>query len=147
MKKGVIMQPIAYVFMIIVIAMILLFGTKIITDLENTKQQGIYVQFKTDFQSAISNVYTKNLDTTMIYSQTSSHKPLQVPKSVQNVCFRDGNRLDFDPPGKFNGFPTEHLSYTNEHSNCIIVRNNKFSFKLVNEIENGETVVKLYPST
>ena len=150
MKKGVLTtETFMYIFAIIVIALILVFGARTIYNFDKTKQQAIYIQFKTDFINAVENVYTKNVGTTIVYSVGSSNSPLQVPSSTQNICFDEPEgdlKVRLDPP-KYSFFSVEHLRTSNTFGDCIQIKNQKFSFKLINELENNEIVVKIHKIT
>ena len=61
MKKAQLMaHPFYYVFVLIVVVLILIFGMDIIGKLKNTQEKSKFVSFKIDFENNVDNVYLKN---------------------------------------------------------------------------------------
>ena len=138
MKKAELMsQPLYYVFVMIVIAMVLYFGFTVITKLGETKEKANFIQFKTDFQSSVSNIYSLNPGSKNSYS-------LLLPKDAKQVCFKkfaDYSKISSDSK-YFQSFDVNNL-VSNQNSYCIDIKNQKISFTLENKIFNGKTLVEI----
>ena len=150
MKKRGISQVFYYIFMIIVISLIFLFGYQQIIRLQNLNEQAKFIQFKTDFQNAVNDVYYKNPGSTVTYSLTSANKPLILPKDVKKICFKNlNNKAEIKAESIFfKTFITDNLIpeqggnlklENNEY--CANTINSKFSFTLENRIFNRETLI------
>lgn len=140
MKKAQLMsQPFYYIFIIIVIALIFLFGFNVITKLQYTQEKSKSILFKTDFQQAVNNVYSQNPGTKLFFS-------LQLPKDSKEICFQrflTYSKVSSDSR-YFQSFDVNNLVHNNqENTFCIKTKNEKLSFNLENKIMNDKTVVEI----
>lgn len=137
MKKGIASQVFIYIFVMIVIALILLFGFKQVSNLKNLGEKSIYISFKSDFTKAVDNVYYLNKGSVVVFSESSRNKPLGIPNNINKICFENSkvvlNTEEYD------NFIVENL-YGSE---CINTANGKLSFRLENAVEDGEVIVKI----
>lgn len=150
-KRGeVLQQPFFYILMIIVIALIFLFGYQQIARLQNLNEQAKFITFKDDFQSAVDNIYYKNPGSVITYSLTSSNKPLVLPKDVKKICFKNlNNQAEIKADSRyFKTFIIDNL--VAEQGNnlkleddeyCSEIKNPQFSFILENKIVNQDTLI------
>jgi len=136
MKKGIASQVFIYIFVMIVIAMILLFGFRQVANLRNLSEKSVYVSFKTDFSKAVSDAYYLNKGSVLVFDKSSRNKPLNVPKEARRVCF-DGGVVNFNSE-IYEEFIVDHL----QGNGCINILNGKLSFRLEN-IYDGEVKVKI----
>src|SRR3989344_5344731 len=130
MRKGVIDQVFIYIFVMIVIAFIIFFGFKQITNLNKLSEKSNYAVFKSDFSKAIDNVYYMNKGSTLVFSRDSRNKPLALPKDIKKVCLNS----------------IQYANFTVEHLNgdlCMDVVNGALSFRLENSVESQEVKVKV----
>ena len=137
MKKGAIDQVFIYIFVMIVIAFIIFFGFKQITNLNKLSEKSNYAVFKSDFSKAIDNVYYMNKGSTLVFSRDSRNKPLALPKDIKKVCFED-NKVSLNS--------IQYANFTVEHLNgdlCMDVVNGALSFRLENSVESQEVKVKV----
>ena len=134
-KRGVIGQPFIYIFAVIVIALVFMFGFKMITKLGDLNQQTVFLTFKSDLRKNVDEVYYKNVGTVLVFSKDSRNKPLLLPKEVEEVCFEDSNVT----PYPLDYFTVDYL-LGNE---CIEAQNNELSFRLENVVIGGETYVEI----
>ncbi len=137
MKKGIASQVFIYIFVMIVIAMILLFGFRQISNLNNLSEKSTYISFKSDFMKAVDDVYYLNKGSVLLFSEDSRNKPLYVPKDIKKICF-EGNIVKFDSQ-KYNNFAVDNL----QGSECINIIDGKLRFRLENTIEDGNVIVKI----
>ncbi len=140
-KRGVSDQLFIYIFIVVVIGLVFLFGLKQINNVRELNDKATYLEFKSDFVKAAENVYSKNKGTVVTYSSKSSNKPLALPKRVKRISFETIN-------GKVKVIPSDNSyeSFTVEHlrTNLLSLENkNSISFVLENDISEGETVVLL----
>lgn len=134
-KRGIIGQPFIYIFMVIVIAFIFLFGFRMITKLGDLNEKTIYLTFKSDFEESVDGLYYKNAGSVLVFSKDSRNKPLMLPKDVEEVCF-ENSKVKLLP---WDSFEVDNLI----GSSCIEVVNNQLSFKLENVVREGETFVQI----
>ena len=135
-KKGIIGQPFIYIFMVIVIAFIFLFGFRMISNLGDLNEKTIYLTFKSDFGKSVDSLYYKNAGSVLFFDKDSRNKPLRLPKDVEEVCFVENSKVKLPP---WDSFDVDNLT----GSGCIEVVDNQLSFKLENVVINGETFVQL----
>jgi hypothetical protein len=82
MKKGqVIGQPLVYVFAIIVIALILFFGFKMVGNLIDFEKDVDYADFLNNFDNDINIVYSES------FGSTKSLESLRIPDEITEICF------------------------------------------------------------
>lgn len=143
-KRGIATQIFYYIFAAILISFIFFFGYQQITRLMNLNEQASFVIFKSDLEKAVSNVYYKNPGSVVVYSSTSSNKPLILPKDVKEVCFTEINqKISVNSKSKyFTQFEIENL-IAKEKNYCIKTINSKLPFTLENKIVNGKAVVEI----
>ena len=92
MKKGqVIGQPFVYIFAIIVIALILFFGFRMISNLINFEEDVDYADFLNNFDNEINIVYAES------FGSTKSLESLRVPDEVTEICFVVDNVFNEGP--------------------------------------------------
>jgi hypothetical protein len=139
MKKGGVDQTFVYIFVVIVIALIFLFGFNMIRRLDSLNEKTIYATFKSDFTEAVDNVYYKNEGSVLVFDETSNNKPLVLPKSIKGVCFETG-RVKLGAV-EYDDFNVDKLRVDEEF--CIITQDHKISFKLENALANGEAYVRI----
>ena len=150
MKKRGMSQVFYYIFMVIVISLIFLFGYQQIIRLQNLNEQAKFIQFKTDFQNSVNDIYYKNPGSTVTYSLVSANKPLILPKDVKKICLKNlNNKAEIKAESKyFINFTTDNLVpeqggnlklENNEY--CANIINSKFSFTLENRIVNRGTLI------
>ena len=133
MKKAQLMaHPLYYVFVLIVVVLILIFGMDIIGKLKNTQEKSKFVEFKIDFENNIDNVYLKNPGTKISYE-------LSLPIDVKEVCFNDNGEVK----ASSEYFQTFYVDKLRTSVNCITVKNNILKFTLENKIVDGETIVEI----
>jgi hypothetical protein len=97
-RAELISQPLMYIFIIIVIALILALGIKFVFDLQKTAEQTAHAKFKQDLDSAINQVYTKDTGSSLSYTPNSkSYKGIAVAPKVEIVCFTDKTTLKSSP--------------------------------------------------
>ena len=136
MKKAELMsQPLYYIFIIIVIALILYFGFNLIGKLKDTQEKAVWIQFKTDFGSAVENVYSKNPGTRI-------SNDLLVPKDSTKVCFQEFTDNDkvYSDSLFSTSFNVNNLIH-DENPYCINVKSQRIEFTLENTVLNNEKVV------
>jgi len=140
-KRGQLNLPFVYIFMIIVIAFILLFGYNIVTKLNTTKEKAVYLTFKTDINEEVERMYNKNKGSLTTFSKTSSNRPLQVPSDVKEVCI-DNNKVKFDNIN-YRDFDIENMKSYNDgfREICINTRDGLFEFKLENSVVENNVYV------
>lgn len=138
-KRGVIGQPFIYIFAIIVIALIFLFGFNMVKKLSDLNDRTVYLTFKNDFEKHIDNLYYKNEGSILVFDKFSRNKPLRLPGGVEQVCFEEG--LVKLNSVSYKDFNVNHLTVDNNF--CINVEGNMLSFKLENIVINEETYVKV----
>ena len=136
MKKAQMMsQPLYYVFILIVIALIFFFGFKMIKGVLDTQEQAKCVEFKIGLESYFNNIYALNPGTKISYE-------LSVPKDATRVKFKDennGKRISIDSGYCEQSFYLSDLKGIRE----ILVKKNKVSFTLENIIVSQKTVIKI----
>ena len=137
MKKGVIDQVFIYIFVIIVIALVLLFGFKQVTNLKNLSEKTTYTVFREDFKKAVNDIYYKNEGSAVVFSKISKNKPLSLPSEIKKVCFE--NEKVVINSEKYYNFTVDNLITSVD---CINV-NNELSFKLENVVENREVKIRI----
>ncbi|MEK6834987.1 MAG: hypothetical protein AABX61_01855 [Nanoarchaeota archaeon] len=151
-KRGVLEQPFYYIFAIILISLIFIFGYQQIIRLQNLNEQAKFVTFKSDFQDAINNIYYKNQGSVITYSLDSQNKPLMLPKDVKKICFKKiNNDAEVNAESKYstnfivnNLVPKEGFSFKIENNEyCAEIINSKFSFRLENKFINQGTIVEI----
>jgi hypothetical protein len=82
MKKGQLMaQPLIYIFYLVVAALIIFFGVKVIGNLNDNGDKVQYVTFVNDIKQKIDSTYNDNL------GSSASLDEITVPKFVTEVCF------------------------------------------------------------
>lgn len=82
MKKGQLMaQPLIYIFYLVVAALIIFFGIKVIGNIGNTGDKVEYVAFVGDIKEKIDSAYTYNLGSVV------SLDDITVPSNIVEVCF------------------------------------------------------------
>ena len=130
-------QPFYYIFIMIVIAMILVFGFRIINNLRETQEQTKFVQFKTDLQASVNSVYLKNPGTKISYSSL-------LPKDVKQVCFKDFTTYT-EVSAKSEFFLTFQVDnlIPKFDNYCLQAKAGKLDFTLENKILNRETIVEI----
>ena len=143
-------QVFYYIFAIVLISFILLFGYQQIIRLQNLNEQAKFVQFKADFQGAVSNIYYKNPGSIINYAFNSANKPLILPKDAKKICFRKLNdKAEIVSDSKYftsfivdNLIPEQgnNLKLENDEY-CSALKNSRFSFTLENRITNREVLV------
>ena len=140
MKKAQLMsQPFYYIFIVIVIALIFLFGFNIINNLIKLNENAKYVTFKTDFEQAVNDMYYKNPGSIINYTKNSNHKPLVLPKDVKEVCFiKNGLTRVKASSLYFREFSVNNLV---PEIDCIKSQSNSLSFTLENKLINNEIKV------
>ena len=143
-KKGQLDQPFLYIFAIVVIAFILLFGLKYIGKTEELAEKAAYTQFKADFQDATFRVYNKNPGTLLTFSPASTNKPLKLPAAIKDVCFQvagSKTKIILNHP-EYPDFSIQYLQ-SSRNNLCIPALNHQLSFTLENKLVNKETIVEL----
>ncbi|MBU2634488.1 MAG: hypothetical protein KJ674_04555 [Nanoarchaeota archaeon] len=142
-KRGVMNLPFVYIFMIIVIAFVLLFGFRMIVKLNDLKEKTVYLTFEEDFKKEVEKMYNNNKGSMTTYSLGSRNKPLYVPKDVNEICI-NGVRVTPDD-FKYESFEVENLrGYNNGITEvCIDTKNGLFNFKLKNDVIGNEVYVLL----
>ncbi len=136
MKKAQLMsQPFYYIFIIIVIALVLVFGYRMINNLLNLQEQSKFVQFREDFKKEVNDVYTKNPGTRI-------SQELLIPKDLKEVCFKQFQTYTKVSASPYNSFNVDSLIPLNDNY-CLKVNNNKLSFTLENKILNQKTIVEV----
>jgi len=82
MKKGqVIGQPLVYVFAIIVIALLLFFGFRMVGKIIGFEKNVDYADFLNNFDNEINIVYSES------FGSTKSLERLRIPEEVVEICF------------------------------------------------------------
>src|SRR3989344_1153527 len=91
MKKAQLMaEPFTYIIIIILIALIFLFGFKVIGQIQDNKDLTLYATFRAQLTKEVTEISLKNQGSLLKYSEDSSFKrPLAVPQSVEYVCFKE----------------------------------------------------------
>src|SRR3989344_6841785 len=140
-KRGILDLPFVYIFMIIVIAFILLFGLNMIFKLNELKEKTIYLTFKTDLEREVEKMYDMNKGSITTYSFESKNKPLKVPKEIKEICI-DGSNVILDNI-KYEDFEIENLrSYDNGlNVICVDTKNGYFQFRLENDVIDNDIYV------
>ena len=140
-KRGILDLPFVYIFMIIVIAFILLFGLNMIFKLNELKEKTIYLTFKTDLEREVEKMYDMNKGSITTYSFESKNKPLKVPKEIKEICI-DGSNVILDNI-KYEDFEIENLrSYDNGLNEiCVDTKNGYFQFRLENDVIDNDIYV------
>jgi len=130
-KRGQLDQPFVYIFILLVIALIVIFGIQKINDVNEVKEKATYIKFQSDFQDAITNVFNKNEGTLLSYVKGSRNQPLLLPKDIKEICFeQQAARTKVIPDNlKYNDFTVDNL-LPEENNFCIPAVSNTFSFKL-----------------
>ena len=139
MKKAQLMsQPFYYIFVIIVIAMILIFGFNLINNLIKTQEKAKFIQFKTDFKGSVENVYVQNPGTKISFS-------LLVPKDLNKVCFEKiQNTVEVSSDSEyFISFNEDRLTHNKQNPYCIKASGKKIGFSLENKILNSKTYIEI----
>ena len=137
-KAQLMSQPFYYIFVIIVVALVLLFGFNMIKNLLETQEKSTFIQFKFDLESAINNVYNANPGTKLTYS-------FLLPKDASEVCFEkvsDGTRTRADSVYS-QSFLNEKLTHNKANPYCIKVVNKNINVVLENKIINSKSLVEL----
>lgn len=89
MKKGQLMaQPLIYIFYLVVAALIVFFGIKVIGNLNNSGENVQYITFVNDIKQKIDSTYNDNVGSSV------SLDDVTVPKFVTEVCFVSTRDLD-----------------------------------------------------
>ena len=151
-KRGILQQPFYYIFAIIVLTFIFLFGYQQITKLKSLEEQAKFITFKSDFGEAIENIYYKNPDSIIIYSQNSRNKPLTLPNDSAKIFFKKSNEqtLISSDSKYFISFYLDSIDLkegtnlkleNNEY--CAKLKNSQFSFTLENKIQDGKTIIEI----
>ena len=140
-KRGILDLPFVYIFMIIVIAFILLFGLNMIFKLNELKEKTIYLTFKTDLEREVEKMYDMNKGSVTTYKFNSKNKPLKVPKEIKEICI-DGSNVILDNI-KYEDFEIENLrSYDNGLNEiCVDTKNGYFQFRLENDVIDNDIYV------
>ena len=144
MKKGLMAEPFYYIFAMIVIALIFFLGFKFINNLQETQEQAKFVDFKLQFQKFVDEIYYKNEGTTIVYSKSSSNKPLLIPRDVKEICFQEnslGSNI-YAESKYFKEFSIKNLK-PKENNLCIKVLQGTLSFTLENKVFNQETIIEI----
>ena len=137
MKKAQLMsQPFYYIFIVIVIALVLIFGFNLINKLQNTQEKAKFIQFKTDFNQDINNVYLQNPGSRSSFS-------LLLPEDVKQVCFKTNNLITKISSSESNYFQSFNVDNLVSNNHCIKIINNRLSFTLENKIVNQKTIVEI----
>ena len=134
MKKAQLMaQPFYYIFVIIVIALIFIFGFRIINNLINLQEQSKFVQFKLDLENNVKYVYTLNPSSRVTYN-------LILPKDVNEVCFKNFQEYSkvYSASRNFQNFDVNNLIPIQDDY-CIKTKDQKLSFTLENKIIDNKT--------
>lgn len=142
-KRGQLLeQPFIYIFIIIVIAFIVIFGVTQIAKINKASQEATYLKFQTDLKDAVKRTYDKNEGTLLTFSKQSANKPLLVPKEVKQVCFQNFiTKTEIQlPNSNYQDFSINNLKPSAQNL-CIQVINNQLSFKLENKIIEGYATV------
>lgn len=141
-KRGQLDQPFVFIFAIVAIGLIVLFGLKYIGKTNELTEKAKYAQFKLDLQAAATNVYNKNPGTLLTFSPASSNKPLTLPAGIPELCFQvaGGNTKVILASAKYPDFTIRNLQPARNNL-CISTRNQQFSFTLENKLSNKETLV------
>ncbi|MBI2107074.1 hypothetical protein HYT57_03750 [Candidatus Woesearchaeota archaeon] len=140
-KRGVSDQLFIYIFILVVIGLVFIFGIKQINNVRELNDKATYLEFKSEFVNAVDNVYNKNKGTRVTYSAQSSNKPIMLPNNVKRISFEMANgKVKVVPSdNSYESFAVNHL-----RTNLNYLENkNGLSFVLENEVEEGETVVLL----
>ena len=139
MKKAQLMNhPFYYIFVVIVIALIFIFGFRMISNLIKLQEQGKFVEFKVELKKAVDNVYVQNPGTKISFLLT-------FPKDAKEVCFEKFNtysKLSSDSK-YFISFNMDNLTHNKQNPYCIKIKNQQLSFALENKILNDKTVVEI----
>lgn len=143
-KRGQLDQPLLYIFAIIVIAFILLFGLKYIGKTNELTDKAAYTQFKLGLQDAVSRTFNKNPGTLLTFSQASTNKPLKIPNAIQEVCFQEfgGKTKVMLKSPQYPDFSLQYLKPARS-SLCIPTRNHQLAFTLENKPINKDVVVEI----
>ena len=80
MKGQLLSQPFMYIFYIVVAALILFFGVKMIINLTNFSGEADVVNFVNDIQKDVNRVYSDNFGSLISLSE------LNVPSSIKEIC-------------------------------------------------------------
>lgn len=91
-KAELISQPLMYIFIIIVIALILSLGVKLIFDLQETAEQAAQVKFMQDLDLAVNQIYTKDTGSSTEYKSSSSYKGISTAPKAEIICFIDSTQ-------------------------------------------------------
>ncbi|MEK6932350.1 MAG: hypothetical protein AABW56_00985 [Nanoarchaeota archaeon] len=137
-KAQITAQPLYYIFIIIVVALVLLFGFNMIRNLLETQEKSTFIQFKTDIESAIDNVYNANPGTKLTYL-------FLVPKDTSEVCFEkvsEGTRVRADSIYS-QSFLNEKLTHNKANPYCVRVVNKKINVIMENKIIDSKSIVEL----
>ena len=140
-NRGQLDQPFIYIFAIIVIAFILLFGLRYIGKTKEFNDKAIYLNFKSSLQDAVTSAYNKNPETFLTFSQSSANKPLSLPEEIKEICFQQSNgKTKIIPDSKiYQEFTINSLSPST--TNLCIKTYGGLSFRLENKIINKQTIV------
>ncbi len=139
MKKAQLMsQPFYYIFVVIVIALIFVFGFNIINNLIKAQEQSKFIQFKTDFNNIVDNVYSKSPGTKISSS-------LLLPKDAKKVCFNqfpDYTRVSSDSIYSIS-FTNNNLVHNKDNPYCINVKAQEVTFTLENKVISDKSIVEI----
>ena len=142
-KKAQLDQPFLYIFAILVIAFILLFGLRYIGKLQEFNEKALYLNFKSSLQDAVSQTYKKNPGSILTYAAASKNKPLLLPSSIESICVQaNGESAIITPQPKskeYEAFKINNLSPKTD--NLCIKSPGKFSFTLENTIREKQTII------
>jgi hypothetical protein len=144
-KKGDLLgQPFVFILVLMVIALTFIFGFKMINNLRETQEKVKYVDFKTGLGNTVNDVYNANDGTRIVFSRTSSHSPLYLPRDVKEVCV-EGEEVSFKLfPNSKNSFPNfdiKHLTGAGTGKYCIETVSGYLSFTLENVAKREEVFV------
>ena len=137
MRKGIANQVFIYIFVVILMALIILFGFKQVVNLKNLGDKSVYVTFKSDFTNAVNDVYYMNKDSTLVFSKDSRNKALVLPKDIKKICF-ENNKVVLNSDN-YKDFTVDNMV----GSDCINAVNGGLSFRLENVVENQKVFVKV----
>jgi hypothetical protein len=150
MEKRGISQVFYYIFAVIVISLIFLFGYQQIIRLQGLNEKANFAVFKNDFQDAVKNIYYKNPGSIITYSINSANKPLILPKDVKKICFKKiNNNSEVKADSKYfitfvvdNLIPEQGVNLKLENNEyCSKITDSKFSFTLENKVINQQTLI------
>jgi len=131
MKRGQIAgQPIIFIFIAIVIAILLFFGVRVILNSRNLADEMNVESFFLEIEEQIQETY--NLD----YGSRVSLKKISVPVSLKEVCFMNLN----EPLTGVTGDKALRLNAAKTNGNNVILIPSKGSYKN-KEAENFKVVV------